>query len=1048
MGIEDTANSSQQSKPEGSRMSHPSRRNHRAQPTSLSSPYHHLESGTPHVRSAYRKLSQLCTLWWPPCVGPVFNRSRLSVPNRLQTGSTCFEIVSTWFWLGVLSFALPGTTPATLLAQPTDRKSDTQALWLVDDAADYYITGEYSEAIKLYEKLLDEPRVRLEAGLGLAQCQMQVGQYDQALSGLLELDAPQNVPWHTLLGKLSRRLGNYPKALEHARTAIGLDDRYAPARLLLADMLMYLGRRREAIQAYRWFDDQVAQQTSLPRDAEWITSTAQGFLKYSTLTRTNLPTRTKHVLNKMLQVAYERVDRSYWPGRIVAGNLLREKFNNGEYDGSLADYEAALRLNKNLPQAFVGMGEVALSSWQFEMVEKYAEKALKINPHYAEAIHLLGKKFILERRYDQAMETADRALVINPNDLMAHSIRAAASACLFDDEQVKKIVEQVRKINPQYPFFHRLMGDALGGIRQYAASEQAYQQAITFDPTDANARTELGMMYMQWGDEEKARLALEGAWSLDPFNERTKFTLELLDQLERFATVETEHFIVKYNPETDPGLGEFIIDYLEEIHEIVTGDFDTTLEHKTIIEMFPTHRAFGVRITGKPWIHTVGAATGRVIALAAPRETNRFGTYNIARVLKHEYTHTVTLAATANRIPHWFTEGLAVAQEEAPRPFGWWLLLADAVRRDQLFTLESIDWGFMRPKRPNDRQIAYAQSEWMCEFLVEQHGYEIINRILQLYKVGQRQGEIFRTLLGTTTQAFDESFKIWAHAQIGKSGFDLSPIEEVEMLIKLADSNPGDGAIFGRLAKAVLDAGDAKRALQLAQRALEFDEENIHGLSTMVAASFALSRKERSESAKLKFAENAKPILERLLVRNPDHWIALKYAAEIALGENQHAQVIDYYQRLQKVCPMDPASWRGLAGIYLQHEDDELALPQLLELTRLEENDADIPIQIASMAQKRGRQKEAQYWYKMALYADPYRTKIHQALGDISMQMNDLPAALSAYRLLTKLQPQEVKHFERASVAAFKLNRKEEAQALALQAVKLNPNSSARSILP
>jgi len=78
------------------------------------------------------------------------------------------------------------------------------------------------------------------------------------------------------------------------------------------------------------------------------------------------------------------------------------------------------------------------------------------------------------------------------------------------------------------------------------------------DRTDANARTELGMMYMQWGNESKARDALDAAWSLDPYNERTKFTLELLDKLHKFAKYETDHFIIKFDAEKDPGLGEYV----------------------------------------------------------------------------------------------------------------------------------------------------------------------------------------------------------------------------------------------------------------------------------------------------------------------------------------------------------------------------------------------------------------------------------------------------------------------------------------------------------
>ena len=89
--------------------------------------------------------------------------------------------------------------------------------------------------------------------------------------------------------------------------------------------------------------------------------------------------------------------------------------------------------------------------------------------------------------------------------------------------------------------YYRIVGDALGGIRQYPASERAYLKAIELDPTDANARTELGMMYMQWGLEAKARNTLDAAWTLDPFNERTQFTLELFETLTK-----SSHYVIAY----------------------------------------------------------------------------------------------------------------------------------------------------------------------------------------------------------------------------------------------------------------------------------------------------------------------------------------------------------------------------------------------------------------------------------------------------------------------------------------------------------------------
>ena len=195
---------------------------------------------------------------------------------------------------------------------------------------------------------------------------------------------------------------------------------------------------------------------------------------------------------------------------------------------------------------------------QIQKTQRQAGQALEVNPNFAPARHLLGKKLILERRYPEAIQACDRALIVNANDVIALSIRAAAHACQYDQAGVQRMITRVSSINPACAVLYRTLGDALAGIRQYADSEQAYRRAIEAEPTDANTHTELGMMYMQWGREDRARDALDTAWALDPFNQRTKFTLDLLDMLQRFDRVETEHFIIRYNDGHDPGLGDYI----------------------------------------------------------------------------------------------------------------------------------------------------------------------------------------------------------------------------------------------------------------------------------------------------------------------------------------------------------------------------------------------------------------------------------------------------------------------------------------------------------
>ena len=104
---------------------------------------------------------------------------------------------------------------------------------------------------------------------------------------------------------------------------------------------------------------------------------------------------------------------------------------------------------------------------------------------------------------------------------------------------------------------------------------------------------------------------------------------------------------------------------------------------------------------------------------------------------------------------------------------------------------------------------------------------------------------------------------------------------------------------------------------------------------------------------------------------------------------------------------MNPASWQGLAGIYLERGEDDLALSQLLELVRLGEADPEIPAHIAGIYRRRADLRESRYWYVRALRVNPFSVKVHDGLGDTEMQLGNTKAALREYVMLTRIEPKK-----------------------------------------
>ncbi len=478
--------------------------------------------------------------------------------------------------------------------------------------------------------------------------------------------------------------------------------------------------------------------------------------------------------------SYDVIDRQYWPAHVAAAEYYAA---HDEADDARKELKLALAANPNDPTALALLGKLALKDFDFDTAESVVETIRRENGTSIVADLLEVRTLLREQLPQDAGYLVARVLEQRPRSIEAIGLAAACAALQLHEKETSALLAMVEKIDPQNASAYFEVAEQLGAMRQFPRAEAMYKVAIERAPWWTEPRNGLGLLYTQSGDEDLARSTLDAAHQLDPFNLLTTNYLRLLDQLAGFDRKETAHFIVEYDGKLDPVIPEYFPDYLESIYPLVTGEYKTEPPVKTIIEVFPTHDAFSVRTTGSPWIGTVGACTGRVIALDAPRKgENTQGTFNWSQVLRHEFTHTVTLAATDNRIPHWMTEGLAVMEEHAPLQWAWVPMMYDAVSKHQLFDLDRLTWAFVRPRRPIDRQLGYAESFWICTYLDKTYGHDAILKMLAQFKAGADQEDVFPKILGKSQDQIFAEFSKWADQQIAGWGYDEQTSAKYEQL--------------------------------------------------------------------------------------------------------------------------------------------------------------------------------------------------------------------------------------------------------------------------
>jgi cellulose synthase operon protein C len=647
--------------------------------------------------------------------------------------------------------------------------------------------GQYRRALATLNRMDPAKRTPPEDILK-ARALAALGRMDQAEALLKGPDLESQVLLADLLGQEEK----YPQAIALLEQLTAANPESIAAHFYLGWYLEKSGDYDGALKAYQWFTavprDFLSQWRSHPKtfsDAQEVVCIGRALDRWATLSGAYMQDQSLHnLILSMFTAAYQRIDTECYAAHTAAAEYF---LSHDDADKAIEELTGAIRGNPHDLAAHALAGKIAVDGYNFAATEQQIAAIRDVDENSIAADLLEVRNLLQQRRPEDALGPIKEVLARRPNNIEALGLLAATQALLLHDDETARLLKQADGIAPHSPVAYFEVAEQLSAMRQYPRSATMYKVAVERAPWWAAARNGLGLLETQSGDEQTARVVLEAAHAVDPFNVRAVNYLKLLDMMDKFASKESDHFIVMYDPEQDPIIPEYFSDYLESIYKDVTGDFHYEPKVKTLIEVFPTHDAFSVRTTGAPWIATVGASTGRVIALAAPRD-GAGGAFNWSRVVRHEFTHTVTLGATDNRISHWFTEGLAVWEEKSPLQWEWVPMLQDAVENKTLFPLENLTWAFVRPREPNDRQLAYAESFWIVTYIEQKYGHQAILTLLDQERLGHDLDQAFTVAIHKNTAKFFAEFQDWAGVQVAGWGYDDATNAKYDQLVADADA--------------------------------------------------------------------------------------------------------------------------------------------------------------------------------------------------------------------------------------------------------------------
>jgi cellulose synthase operon protein C len=853
------------------------------------------------------------------------------------------------------------------------------------EARQRLLRGNYAEARADFEALTKDPTSKVLAAVGVYQTWLSEGEYDKALAVLDEAlkSSPDEATLHARRAEVLYVRGRWEDADKALDEAFKHDKEHFLAHWIRAQLFRDRGDFKKAGEDLVWFVRTFAKRGQMIADPEEMLLVGLAELERARSDKRLLDS-FRVVLNDVLTPLFKK-NPDFWPAEYEAGRLFLEKYN---FEKALPALDKVLALNPRAAEAMVARGSAALDRFDIAEAELLAERALKVNPKLTSALRLQADIHVVAGAEADALKVLERALTVNPRE---EATLARIAACyLFQGKgaDFKAVLQRVQRQNPKCGQFYSELAVRLDQRKWYPEAEKFYKQALKLRPQLTTARNDLGLLYMRLGQEDDAKTVLEEATLADPFNVRVVNSLKVLDHLESYDTIKTDHFLVRYDPKHDKALAAFVAKYLEKLY----GDFAELFQYRPdgpfLIEILNNHDMFSGRVVALPDLRTIGACTGRMVAMCSPRDKagKISQPFNWARVIRHELVHVFNLEQTNFKVPHWFTEGLAVSQEGFPMPPLWYELLKKRVGNGELMNLDNIHLGFIRPASGEDWQLAYLQSFQYVEYLKTAHGKERIGEFLKAYGEGLNTDAILTKYCKVPKAVFEKGYR--DHLEQLVRQFAGKPAEKVLTFKELETAlakDPDNADLNAWLAERYLLLGDKAMAQKFADKALAANAK--HPLATYVQAHFV----DKAQAMR---------ILDAAIDAKAPDVKVLRLLGKLRLDGKEYEIAARIFELGRKAEPYESVWLIELAKIYKATGNNDKLIGVLIDLAPTNADDVEARRLLGQLLLKAGKNAEAERYAREALEIDVLDRPAQETLDAALRAQNKTAEAEELRKLL------------------------------------------------
>ena len=858
-------------------------------------------------------------------------------------------------------------------------------------AVDAFAQGRYDDAKSALDPVVQD-KEDVQGRLLMAQIKMRTGKYAEAAalikkaSSNAEEDADK-IRAATLQGELEALRGQYDRARKTWQKV--LDDFPEAAerrqtRLKLGELLLMLGQKDKATALLDAFADDY--NAGHLQDSAGLTmvGVAVWRLEYY------------EDANSVLQEATEK-DPNNTTAFVVWGDLFAEKYNSP--DAGFA-YQAALKVNPNLPEALVGMARVHLESDRdLDAAKALIDKALAVNPLHMDAAVLKAELRIDVEDYDGAIEILKKSLKNNPNHLAALNLLATCHYLKDDNRAFERVRRQAFKLHPRWAGFYTTVARFGVRVHRYQEAIDLNKKALALDSSYWPAFVELGIGYTRIGDDEKGFEYLLKAHENDPFNVRAFNMVNLYEQtMPSYVFVDRGPMRFRFHKSEREVLEALVPDLAGEAFGKLKKRYKFSPPEQVSVEIFRDVETFSIRSVGLPHISPHGICFGRVVTSRSPAKEP----FNWAEVIWHELAHVFHIQMSRSRVPRWFTEGVAEYEASGARPE--WRREQDRemvsmLRDDRIWSVGELNLGFTQAETIYDIINAYYQSTLVIEFIVDRWGFDSILKMLEHYKNSKTTAQALKAVTKMDIKAFDAAFEAYLKQRYAVllNSFDPHPSQyaNLERFEKAAAAAPRSAKAQAEWAMALFVNRRIDEAETAFKKALRLDPEEP--LAHYLASLYAL---------RIRDYRAAGDHLKSISKGGHDGYAPRLLMAELARGQNDVGAAINHYSTAVTYYPQGVEAYHALHELHDSVGDKVQAAAALERVTLLDQMDYETAMKLAQMLREAGDVPGAVLAAGRALNIHPFSGEVHLLYGELALEANDAKAAARSLDMALKLLPQ------------------------------------------